>query len=161
VIPELDSHHVSSSHPHPLSERFSPWHAAGPPSSYSKYSAAMRRHGDLHLLSAVLRLAPGDHDTNGAAKQWKHLFGVHRGLTQEELAFTNAKIIFVPGQKSKHEGIVTITIGVNGKERLDNIFQRATDQRLRIDDEGSVEMLGILWRFVPLIAKEGRTVSRL
>jgi len=138
-MPELDSHHSSQEHPDPLGERFSPWHAAGPKASYKEYSAGMRRHADLHLLSAVLRLAPGDEDVVGASKQWEGLFGVKR-VSDTEVGFTNAKMGFVEGRDGMNEGLVEVVIGVEG---------------LVFDGEKRVEMLGVKWRFILVGGSEG------
>jgi hypothetical protein len=145
-MPELDSHHSSQEHPDPLGERFSPWHAAGPKASYKEYSGGMRRHADLHLLSAVLRLAPGDKDIAGAAKQWERLFGVKR-VNDTEVGFTNAKMGFVEGKDGMNEGLVSVVIGVEGRERLKGILERAREEGLVSDGEQTVEMLGVKWRF--------------
>lgn len=161
VIPELDSHYHSDSHPDPLAERFSPWHAAGPPSSYSTYSAGMKRHGDLHLLSTSLRLAPGDHDTSAAAKQWEQVFGIRRGKNGGGIEFTNAKLNFLPGEEGKSEGIEDIVIGVKGKERLNGIYKRARQEGLKIDDEDRVHMLGVRWTFSWLGERDTKNKSRL
>jgi len=155
VIPELDSHHLSSSNTDPLADRFSPWHAAGPPSTYSKYSAGMKKYKELHLLSATLRLAPGDHNIDAAAKQWEDLFGVPTGKREGEIEFTNAKLGFVPGQQGKSEGIVEIVIGVEGRERLNGIYTTAREEGLKVDDEGCVDMLGVKWRFLWLREESG------
>lgn len=148
VIPELDSHHHSDSHPDPLAEPFSPWHAVGPPETYPIYSAGMKRHGNLQLLSTTLRLAPGDHDTLTAAKQWEHIFGIQRGKKDGEIEFTNAKLSFLPGEQGKGEGITEIVIGVDGRERLDGIHRRASQAALTIDNEGRLHMLGVKWSFL-------------
>jgi hypothetical protein len=159
MMPELDSHHSSQEHPDPLGERFSPWHAAGPKASYKEYSAGMRRHADLHLLSAVLRLAPGDKDVAGAAKQWERLFGVKR-VNDTEVGFTNAKMGFVEGKEGMNEGLVEIMIGVEGRERLKGILERAKKEGLVFDGEKRVEMLGLKWRFILVGRSEGGS-SRL
>lgn len=115
----------------------------------------MKRHSHLHLCNVVVRLAPGDHDTEGATKQWEDVFGVQRSNTEAHLAFTNATMTFMPGKADKREGIESITIGVQGKGRLESIFQRAKYEGLRITDNG-IEMLGILWQFIPLGVNESR-----
>jgi hypothetical protein len=154
MMPELDSHHLSQEHPDPLGERFSPWHAAGPKASYKEYSAGMRRHADLHLLSVVLRLAPGDKDVVGAAKQWERLFGVKR-VSDTEVGFTNAKMGFVEGKEGMNEGLVEIVIGVEGRERLKGILERAREEGLVFDGEKRVEMLGVQWSFTLVDGSEG------
>ncbi|KUJ12325.1 uncharacterized protein LY89DRAFT_592825 [Mollisia scopiformis] len=154
VIPELDSHHPSTSYPNPILERFSPWHAAGPPSAYTAYSAGMKRHSGLHLLSVALRLAPGDRDTSAAAEQWEGIFGVSKGKREGEIEFTNATMSFIPGEQEKSEGIVEIVIGVEGQERLSGIQRRATEEGLKFTDSGCIDMLGIRWRFLQVAPDE-------
>ncbi|KAE8453243.1 hypothetical protein EG329_011310 [Mollisiaceae sp. DMI_Dod_QoI] len=155
VIPELDSHHFSSSNTNPLVDRFSPWHAAGPAFTYPKYSASMKRYKELHLLSATLRLAPGDHGVGAAAKQWEDVFGVQRCKREGEIEFTNAKMGFLPGEQGKSEGIVEIAIGVEGREGLNGIYTRARKEGLKVDDKGHVDMLGVRWRFLWLGGENG------
>lgn len=155
-MPELDSHHKSSDHPDPLNERFSPWHAAGPPSTYPVYLAGMERHAHLQLLSATLRLAAGDKDTNSATRQWHDIFGIERGRHEAEVQFTNARMMFVPGENEKSEGLTEVTIGVKGEEKINGILKRALREGVKVDDN-CVEMLGVRWRFVSI---EG-TMSRL
>jgi hypothetical protein len=159
-MPELDSHHSSQEHPDPLGERFSPWHAAGPKASYKEYSAGMRRHADLHLLSAVLKLAPGDKDIAGAAKQWERLLGVKR-VSDTEVGFTNAKMGFVEGRDGMNEGLVEVVIGVEERERLKGILERAREEGLVFDGEKRFEMLGVKWRFMLIVGSEGGGTTRL
>lgn len=146
-MPELDSHRTTSSNPDPLNTQFSPWHACGPSSTYPTYSAGMKRHKDLHLLGATLRLKPGEEDTHEAAKQWENILGVKaRG---PELMFTNARIEFVKGVDGKPEGIIEIMVGVEGRERLRGIFDRAREEGCQVDESrGAVEMLGVRFSFV-------------
>lgn len=148
-MPELDSHHKSSDHPDSLNERFSPWHAAGPPSTYPMYLAGMKRHAHLNLLSATLRLAAGDTDTRSAARQWHEIFGIERGHNETEVQFTNARMMFVPGESEKSEGLTEVTIGVDGKEKTDGILKRALREGVKVDGD-CVEMLGVRWRFVSM-----------
>ena len=154
VIPELDSHHPTTENPHPLTTRFSPWHACGP--DVAAYSARMKRACDLQLLSATCQLAPGDQDTEGAARQWEKLFGVRRKGAASE--FVNMQLRFIAGEEGKSEGLVGIVVGVEGKERLHGIFERTRREGLAVDEEGWVEMLGVKWAFVAL-SKPG--VSKL
>ena len=100
-------------------------------------------------MSATCRLAPGDKDTESAAKQWERLFGVQRN--GNSLEFTNMRLRFIPGEKGKAEGLANIVIGVEGKEGLRRILESATKEGLRVDEEGRVEMLGVRWAFVPLV----------
>jgi hypothetical protein len=154
MMPELDSHNMSKEHQDPLGERFSPWHALGPKSSYNTYAAGVRRHADLHLLSAKLRLAPGGRDIASAAKQWESLFGVKR-LSDTEVGFTNAKMGFVEGKDRTIGGLVEVVIGVEGTERLNGILESAISEGLEFDGEKRVEMLGLKWRFVLVGESEG------
>ena len=146
-MPELDSHHKSYSNPDPLDTRFSPWHACGPTSTYPTYSAAMKRHADLHLLGATLRLMPGERNTYDAAKQWEEVLGVK--AQEGVVLFTNGKIGFTNGVEGKAEGIVEIRIGVEGRERLTDIFERAREEGCKVDQhQGTVEMLGVQFVFI-------------
>ena len=152
-MPELDSHGASAEHPDPLSSTFSPWHAAG--TDYTSYSAGMRRRSDLHLIGAVCRLAPGDTNTDAALNQWEELFGIPKDLNQ--LVFTNAKMGFVKGVEGLSDGLVSVTIAVEGEERLSGIMQRATKRGICRD--GWVNMLGLRWYFV-LAGEVQRTASQ-
>ena len=143
-MPELDSHKPSPTNPNPLSTRFSPWHACGPLSSYPTYSAIMKRHSDLHLVGVVLRLAPGDSETEAASRQWEGIFGVPR--SRDLLAFTNARMGFIRGEEGEREGLVSITIAVEGKERLSGILHRASKAGLCGD--GWIDICGVKWYFV-------------
>ncbi|KIW07617.1 hypothetical protein, variant 3 [Verruconis gallopava] len=153
MMPELDSHAATEANPNPLKDRFSPWHACG--KDYEHYSRLMRKYGDLHLSSALLRLAPGDWDTEGASRQWESIFGV--GMSRDLVAFTNARMGFVRGQEGKPEGLDSITISVNDGARLDGILQRASD--LGLCGDGFVNMCNVKWYF--RYAGGGRAPSRL
>ncbi|KAF2009478.1 hypothetical protein BU24DRAFT_75694 [Aaosphaeria arxii CBS 175.79] len=142
VIPELDSHAPSPNNPTPLKSRFSPWHACG--SDHKVYYPGMKRASHLSLEGCVLRLAPGDVGHEAAARQWEEIFGVVR--SRDLLAFTNARVGFVPGEEGKHEGIVSITVGVRGKENLEGILERAKKEGLC--GNGWIEMVGVKWHFV-------------
>jgi len=147
VIAELDSHHTSPSNPDPLNTRFSPWHACGPTSTHPIYAAGMKRHADLHLLGATLRLKPRDEDIHGAAKQWEDVLGVK--AQGQEVVFTNATMEFVNGVEGQPEGIVEIRIGVEGRDMLRGIFERAEAESYKVDEkQGAVEMLGVRFVFV-------------
>lgn len=146
VIPELDSHKPSLSNPNPLSAPYSPWHACGPTTNYDKYSAGMRRNGDLHLVGATLRLKPGESDTHNAAEHWERTFGVMR--SGDESHFTNATMRFIKGEVGQADGITNITVAVEGKRRLEEIFWRAKFEGVKVDSHGRLEMLGIKWKFV-------------
>ncbi|KAI1608786.1 hypothetical protein EDD37DRAFT_386811 [Exophiala viscosa] len=142
MLPELDSHTASPANPEPLENTFSPWHACGP--DYARYSEAMRRCSHLKLLGATCRLAPDQLDTEAAAEQWQQYFGVKRDGS--ELLFTNARLKFVPGAESQPEGLDSITIGVAGKERFDQILEVVSREGLCGD--GWTNMLGVKWYFV-------------
>jgi hypothetical protein len=150
MMPELDSHGPSADHPDPLSSVFSPWHAAG--TDYASYAAGMKRRSHLHLIGVVCRLAPGDTDTEAALRQWEELFGLSRELNQ--LIFTNARMGFVQGVKGQPEGLVSITIAVEGEERLAGIVQRARKRGVWVD--GYAAMLNLRFYFV--LAGEGRSI---
>jgi len=152
-MPELDSHAPSRDNPNPLSSRFSPWHAAGP--DYASYSAGMRRCSDLHLVGAICRLAPGDTDTEAAARRWEGVFGVPR--VRDELAFTNARMRFTSGEKGKPEGLESITIAVEGEQRMAGILDRAREEGLCGD--GWINMVGVKWYFVPASGDGNRRSS--
>lgn len=102
----------------------------------------MKKYGDLHLASALLRLAPGDWDTEGASRQWESVFGV--GMSRDLVAFTNARMGFVRGQEGQPEGLESITITVNGGDRMDGILQRAREEGV-LQDDGSLRMLNVKW----------------
>jgi hypothetical protein len=157
-MPELDSHAPSPSNTEPLATRYSPWHACGPTSSYSTYSAGMRRNGDLHLLGTTLRLKPEETDTQAAAEQWEKTFGVRR--TGAASRFTNATMNFIQGEKGQAEGIVDITIGVDGRRRLEEILWRAEFEGVNVNSHGCLDMLGIKWKFV-LLDEHGAYNSKL
>jgi hypothetical protein len=159
-MPELDSHAISPNNPDPLGSRFSRWHACG--TDYASYSASMKRHSDLQLVGAVCRLAPGNTDTETAARRWEEVFGVPR--VRNELAFTNARMRFVPGVEGKPEGLESITIAVDGEARMTGILERARLEGLCGD--GWVNMVGVKWYFVQAgdarnQIPEGRRNSRL
>lgn len=151
MIPELDSHNDA---PEQLQDRFSRWHPCG--DDYNNYSERMKKHANLSLLGCILRLAPGDIDAEGASKQWEELFGVLRN--RDLLAFTNARLGFVPGSDNEPEGLANITIGVRGQDYLDGILRRAKERGL-LQDGGAVRMVGI--RFYLSHMGEMAEVSRL
>ena len=92
----------------------------------------------------MLRLAPGDLGHEAAASQWEDIFGVAR--SRDLLAFTNARLGFVPGREGESEGLVSITVGVNGRAKLEGILERAREQR--VCGDGWINMCGIKWYFV-------------
>lgn len=153
-MPELDSHTASPGNPDPLRSRFSPWHACG--NDYTSYAAGMKRHSDLHLVGAVCRLAPGNCDSQAAAKLWEEVFGVQRN--QDQLAFTNAQIRFVPGVEGQPEGLESITVAVEGEERMAGILDRASKEGLC--GNGWINMVGVKWYFVLAGVGEGRGSDR-
>ena len=142
-MPELDSHRPSPSNPDPVASTFSPWHPCGP--NYESYAAGMRRCAHLHLAETICQLAPEDTDTEAAAKQWEGTFGVRR--INDCLAFTNGSLRFAPGENGKTEAITSITIAVEGRNNLNNIWNRARDKGLCRD--GWIDMLGVKWYIVP------------
>jgi len=140
-MPELDSHIPSPTNLDPLTSSFSPWHACG--ADYNSYSAGMRRCANLQLVSVVCRLAPGDTDTEAAARQWEELFGVPG--EGNELAFTNMRMKFIKGEKDKPDGLESITIAVEGEQRFNAILEAAREEGLCGD--GWINMLGVKWYF--------------
>jgi hypothetical protein len=142
MIPELDSHKPQANNPTPLKSRFSPWHACG--SDHKVYYPGMKRSEHLRLEGCVLRLQPSNSDHEGAARQWEEIFGVTR--SRDLLAFTNARLGFVPGREGRSEGLVSITVGVNGKDKLDLIVERA--RKAGSYAEGGINMCGIKWNLV-------------
>ncbi|KAF1922606.1 uncharacterized protein M421DRAFT_77685 [Didymella exigua CBS 183.55] len=142
VMPELDSHAPSANNPTPLESRFSPWHACG--SDHKVYHLGMRRSAHFSLEGCILRLPPGDYGHEAAARQWEETFGVTR--SRDLLAFTNARMGFVPGQNACPEGLVSITVGVKGQTTLNAILQRA--RRAEVSSDGNVSMCGVRWNFV-------------
>jgi len=144
VMPELDSHSATEAYPNPVTAEFSPWLALGPPERAPLYLAAMRHCSYLRLIGVVLRLEPNDTDTLAAAKQWEETFGVKR--RGELLCFTNSRMGFVAGAKEKAPGIHSITVAVEGKERMDRMLWAAQEEGLCGD--GWIDMIGIKWYFV-------------
>ena len=114
----------------------------------------MKRHGHLHLLGAILQLAPGDVDVEGAAKQWETLFGVKK-VGIGEVRFTNSRLAFLNGQEGKSEGLKEIVVGVEGREKLLSILERARKEGFEVDERvggkgGQFSMFGVTWRIISL-----------
>ncbi|KAF1811521.1 hypothetical protein P152DRAFT_58665 [Eremomyces bilateralis CBS 781.70] len=141
VIPELDSHTPTKEHPNPVTERFSPWHALGPIKNYPQHLEAMKNASALKLVGVVCRLEAGDVDAEAASRQWEELFGV--GRVRDLVGFTNARLGFVRGLPGQQEGIHSITVGVEGKERMEKILAAAREEGLCGD--GYFTMCGIRW----------------
>lgn len=141
-MPELDSHTPSLDNPTPTVSRFSPWHACG--TNHKAYYPGMRRSAHLSLEGCVLRLQPGDDGHEAAARQWEETFGIAR--SRDLLAFTNARIRFVPGQHARPEGLVSITVGVTRHVHLDALLRRA--EKAGACDNENVVMCGVKWNFV-------------
>jgi len=141
MMPELDSHRPSLNNPTPLNSRFSPWHACG--SDHKTYYPGMRRSAHLSLEGCILRLQLGDYGHEAAARQWEETFGVAR--SRDLLAFTNARMGFVPGRDTHPEGLVSITVGVRGQANLDGILERARERG--VCQNGVVNMCGVRWNF--------------
>ena len=144
VIPELDSHEACQWNERPLEERFSPWHAAG--KEYERYVKGMRQTEGLHLKGVKLRLSGGDEDVGGAVEQWSGLFGVQS--KGEELVFTNCKMGFVEGHPSRPEGLVEVMVGVESREEMRRIMERAS--KLCLNGDGWFEAVGVRWSLVLL-----------
>ena len=163
-MPELDSHAPCAANPMPLETRFSPWHACG--GDYAGYSAGMKKTEHLHLLSCELRLAAGDTDVDGAVAQWSSLFGVpaSRQTSKDglpvDLTFTNCSMRFVAGEEGRSEGLVSVTVGVDGKEELQGIKDRAKKEGVWRDEKGGggkdgwVDMVGVKWYLVSMEPEE-------
>jgi hypothetical protein len=141
MMPELDSHAPGSSNPTPLKSRFSPWHACG--RDHKIYYPGMKQSEYLTLQGCVLRLQPGDYGHEAAAREWEETFGIAR--SRDLLAFTNARLGFIPGGEGHAEGLVSITVGVQGMDKLEAIRKRATDVGVRGDN--GIEMCGVQWSF--------------
>ena len=141
-MPELDSHTPGPNNPTPLQTRFSPWHACG--TQVDSYMPSMRQSGHLNLEGCTLRLQPGDAGHEAASRQWEEMFGV--GRSRDMLAFTNARLGFLSGQEGQPEGLVSVTIGVRGREKLDAILERA--RNVGICRNNWVSMCGVNWYFV-------------
>ncbi|KAJ8113098.1 hypothetical protein OPT61_g4707 [Boeremia exigua] len=142
VMPELDSHAPTPNNPTPVKTRFSPWHACG--TDHKTYGPEMRRSAHLSLEGCILRLQPGDYGHEAAARQWEEMFGVAR--SRDLLAFTNARMGFVPGREGHTEGLILITVGVRGQDQLDAILRRAREADVYKD--GRIQMCGVQWLFV-------------
>jgi hypothetical protein len=139
MMPELDSHTPEPNNPTPLKSRFSRWHAAG--SDHKVYYPGMKRSAHLTLEGCVLRLQPGDSGHEGAARQWEETFGVAR--SRDLLAFTNARMGFVAGRQGQPEGLLSVTIGVSDRDKLDAIKARAKEAGVYAD--GHLIMCGVQW----------------
>lgn len=124
--------------------RFSHWHGCGP--DFDSYSAGMKRCSHLHINEVLCRLGPGDSDTEAAAKQWEKVFDVPR--IQDKLLFTNGVVRFTAGEKGQFEGIVSITIAVEGDKKFNDILNRAREKG--VCGDGFIHMLGVKWYFVHL-----------
>lgn len=103
----------------------------------------MKNAEHLTLQGCILRLQPGDSDHEAAARQWEDIFGVTR--SRDLLAFTNSRLGFVPGKEGQPEGLVSITVRVNGKTNLDDIRDRA--ETAGVHRDGQIEMCGVKWHF--------------
>jgi hypothetical protein len=139
MMPELDSHAPGPNNPTPVRSRFSPWHACGP--DVNSYTLGMKRTQHLTLEGCVLRLQPGDHGHEAAARQWEEIFGIAR--SRDLLAFTNTRMGFIPGREGHADGLVSITVGVKGKDEYKAILERAG--KAGICRGGWIEMCGIKW----------------
>lgn len=152
MMPELDSHTPCERNERPLLNRFSPWHACG--KDFERYTSLMKQTSDLHLLGCTLALGPDDQDTAGAVQQWSTIFSIP--ATGNQIAFTNARMGFVGGQEGTPEGLQTITVGVETKERLQDILERAQDAGLCDLSAQTIKMVGVRWHLVLLDAFQAR-----
>jgi hypothetical protein len=147
VIPELDSHKSCEKNSKPLADRFSPWHPCG--ADYDRYVKDMSGTAHLHLIGCNLHLGDADADIPAAAKQWSDTFGIQ--VTDDHLTFTNAKMGFSKGQPDTREGLLFITVAVDRKDQMYDIFERARKAGKIIHTPGDwFEMLGSRWNFVAM-----------
>ena len=119
----------------------------------------MKEYGHLFLLGAVCRLEPGDWGSEVAATQWEQTFGVPR--SRDLIQFTNARVGFLHGEEGKDQGIESISIGVAGEKRRQEIFKRA-DERGVVEGDGLrrwINMLGVKWHFT--VTGEDQPSSKL
>jgi hypothetical protein len=142
IMPELDTMYPTVEWPDMLGEQFAPWH--GFPGSYKNYAPAMKRTGHLQLVKLQFRLPPGQDNVLHAARQWRDVFGVP--MTGATLTFTNSTMEFLKGETGKREGLESLTIAVQGKEKLDGILQRAKKEGILRGDW--VELCGSRWYFI-------------
>lgn len=147
MMPELDSHKPREDNPTPLLSPFSPWHPCG--HDYGSYAAAMSRCSHLQLLAANCRLAPGDADTEGAARRWKDIFWVRQ--EGSELEFTNSRLRFSRGDPAMPDGLQSITVGIRGRGMYEEVLARA--RRENVYRDGRAHMLGVEWDLVLLDEK--------
>jgi hypothetical protein len=152
-MPELDSHASTPAWPVPHAAPISPWGALGPLARAPLYMAAMRDAAHLRLVGVVLRLEPHDADTIGAARQWEGTFGVVRD--KDCLHFTNARMGFVAGVRGEHDGIQSITVAVEGRERLERMVWAARNEGVW-DEGGFARMVGVRWYFVEAAASAAK-----
>jgi hypothetical protein len=82
------------------------------------------------------------------------MFGVVR--SRDLLAFTNARVGFIRGAEGQPEGIVSMTIGVTGKDKLQGILDRARKAGL-LGEDGWVKLLGVKWYFYLATLGEAKT----
>ena len=146
MMPELDSYVPCKANPTPLETRFSPWGPCGEDPAI--YLEGMKKTKDLWLTRVMLRLAPGDADVGGAVRQWSDTFGIPTarrtdGEEGEELAYSNCRMGFVPGQQGQPDGVSSVTIGVEGKERLQGIMDRA--KAAAVWKERWMEVANVRW----------------
>jgi hypothetical protein len=141
MMAELDSHAITNENSTPLKSRFSPWHACGP--DLKTYEPGMKRAAHLSLEGCSLRLAPGQNHED-AARQWEEIFGV--GRSRDLVAFTNSRLGFARAAEGKPEGLLSVTVGVNGRDKIAEIWERAS--KLGLAEDLWVNMCGIRWFFV-------------
>ena len=144
-MPELDSHAPTEEIQNPLTTRFSPWWPCGP--DEKSYLAAMKKYAHLSLIGAVCRVAPGAGNGEEASTQWEQTFGVPR--SRDLIQFTNARVGFSTGHGGEQEGLMSISIGVLGERRREEIFRKAKELGVLAGDGARrwVEMLGVKWYF--------------
>jgi hypothetical protein len=142
IMPELDTMYPTKEWPDMLEEKFAPWH--GFPGKYEKYSVVMKKTAHLQLVKLQFRLPPGQDGVLHAAGQWRDVFGVP--MAGATLTFTNAAMEFLKGEDGKREGLETLTIAVQGREKLDGILQKARREGILRDEY--VDLCGSRWYFI-------------
>jgi len=155
VISECDSH-GGGERQGGLEKRMGRWHACG--TDWKRYSGIMERRTRLGFRGVVCRLDEGESDTEHAARRWEEVFvDSRKGNTIQ--FWGGVELEFLAGEKGKREGIEIIKLDVDGKQRLDELLERAGKEGLKRVSENSIEMLGIIWVF--LLRGQNETRSRL
>jgi len=155
VITECDSHGGEGAEGG-LERRIARWHACG--GEWESYRGRMERSKGVRFKGVVCRLGERKSDMEQAARRWEEVFGVERKGNKVEF-LGGVELEFLAGEKGKREGIESIRLDVDGKDRLDRIIERAGKEGLKRVGESSIEMLGSVWEFSP--REQNETSSRL